>query len=108
MQESGGNTVGPGLHEDAPGSTVQPVGNYFGDRSGIDGAACATLFAIDRNFELLTGRQPNRAARRRCREARDLKLYSPSAGKLKVSEIPPRVPKGAPGTCRSCEAVRAL
>jgi hypothetical protein len=33
-------------------------------------------------------------------------VYSPSAGKLWTTEMPPRVPKGAPSTCASCAAIR--
>ncbi len=34
------------------------------------------------------------------------KTYSPSAGKVCITEMPPRVPNGAPSTCRICDAVR--
>ena len=36
------------------------------------------------------------------------KVYSPSAGKLCTTEMPPRVPNGAPSTCESCEAMRGI
>ncbi len=34
------------------------------------------------------------------------KLYSPSAGKVCITAMPPRVPNGAPSTCCICEPVR--
>ena len=36
------------------------------------------------------------------------KVYSPSAGKLCTTEMPPRVPNGAPSTCASCDAMRGI
>ena len=34
--------------------------------------------------------------------------YSPSAGKTCTVEMPPRVPIGAPSTCRICDCVRPI
>ncbi len=33
-------------------------------------------------------------------------VYSPSAGKMWVTTMPPRVPIGAPAICRICDMVR--